>query len=61
MATIRIEFETDNAAFEDGWASECSFVLSDALVFLRAHPRRCGEKNLRDSNGNTIGHVTVKP
>ena len=58
---VRIEFETDNAAFEDDFDGEVAFVFERA----RAHTLetlthgRPTEHPLRDSNGNTIGKVEV--
>jgi hypothetical protein len=62
MATIRIEFATDNAAFE--YSGEVRRVLQVATALLhddwdcesRPVP---WQRALRDSNGNTVGTVEV--
>lgn len=60
---VRIEFDCDNAAFEDnGFIREARNVLHEAgnrLYELRNH-RRGGEAPLFDSNGNSIGTVTLE-
>jgi len=58
---IRIEFDTDNAAFEDNLSLEIREVLTRALdkaVWMVTNPDhyRCTSK-LLDSNGNTVGTV----
>ena len=66
MATVRIEFSTDNQAFEGhGYGEECRRILtslanrfSDAGIGLEAAGRLDG-LSLRDSNGNTVGRVEV--
>src|SRR5262245_35046921 len=67
MATVRIEFETDNAAFSGpAFRREARMVMAAALAAItRVNGRlvtTCGEfwSNLRDSNGNTVGRVEVK-
>jgi hypothetical protein len=60
---IRIEFDTDNAAFEDNLSWEIRQVLEQAdrevVCFVTSD---CGGKcSLRDSNGNTVGVVEVTP
>ena len=50
---MRIEFDTDNAAFEDDYLDEVQFVLNnvqDQLAMGRS------EGYMFDSNGNRIGH-----
>jgi hypothetical protein len=59
---ITIEFSTDNAAFADnGMAQELSDVLDGVRRVLVKHAS--GQNpgmSVRDSNGNTIGQVTVE-
>ena len=52
--TITIEIETDNAAFEDDREAEILRIASE-------HLRRYGliEGKIRDSNGNTVGRITI--
>lgn len=51
---INIQFDTNNAAFEDSFLMEVTRVLQRAKDAIRD-----GENcKLRDSNGNTIGEVT---
>jgi hypothetical protein len=59
MATVRIEFETDNAAFgetSDDALEEMQRICARAC---EAIADRCTTARLRDSNGNTVGKVTV--
>jgi hypothetical protein len=67
MATIRIEIETDNAAFEEAFGIEVREVLEAAAQMVcrwkrgeneSTYPRET-ESSLRDSNGNTVGKVEV--
>lgn len=51
---INIQFYTDNAAFEDSFLMEVTRVLQQAKDAIRDGTNR----NLRDSNGNTIGTVS---
>lgn len=56
---FKIEISTDNAAFEDNVAAETGRILrkiANDIVFFEVdevYP-------LRDSNGNTVGHLTVE-
>jgi hypothetical protein len=57
MAGITITIETDNAAFEPStYLREVRHVLSQALTALGNEDT---PKNLRDSNGNTVGRIEV--
>lgn len=52
--TITIKLKTDNAAFQDGCKEqEIQNILQDWIN------SGCGPRKLRDSNGNTVGSVTV--
>lgn len=53
---LRVEIETDNAAFERGAARECARILKDIAERLRAGETdgRC-----RDVNGNTVGRWSL--
>jgi len=57
---LRIEIETENAAFEDK-ANECAWILRELAVKLDNEPRQIdqGEYTLRDSNGNYVGKALL--
>lgn len=61
MATVRIEFTTDNAALDHndsaGYCAELEGILEQAHEALC---RPCLPAALRDSTGNTVGRVTVE-
>lgn len=53
MARFKLEFKTDNAAFSDGWEIEAARILREVADKVeRGHTAA----NVRDYNGNTIGH-----
>lgn len=54
MGSVVIEFNTDNAAFED--YDELNIVLAEVVRKINA-----GEEVIRDSNGNTIGSISTAP
>jgi hypothetical protein len=55
---IRIEIETDNAAFqENGWDYELDRILKRVREHLT---QGACVVDLRDSNGNTVGRVVVE-
>lgn len=54
---ITIEFDTDNAAFEDNFGSEVNFVVGQARRAVDYCSDVGDRYNLRDSYGNTIGEV----
>jgi len=56
MATVKIKFDTDNAAFEDSYATECQYVFVQAVHALLK--RR--DARLFDSNGNSIGTIVIE-
>jgi hypothetical protein len=62
MATVRIEFETNNAAFVDDDAGGALYAaeLDRLLHEAREAILECTTPwTLLDSNGNTVGKVTV--
>jgi len=65
MATVRIEFETDNAAFsEEDSPGDCADIAESRRVLMRlCQDWHAGgamfSTKLRDSNGNTVGRVEV--
>lgn len=55
MKKIKIEFSTDNSSFDDElWNQEVYCILKE-LADL-AQLSLLTERNIKDSNGNTIGH-----
>lgn len=58
MEQITITLNTGNAAFTEGPATEVARILRD----LAGRIERDGDfpARLRDINGNTVGHLTVK-
>jgi len=60
---VRIDFNIDNAAFDDNPSSEvrnvCGQAASRAWALISGVKMGDGlrVKNLRDSNGNSIGYV----
>lgn len=57
MAKIKIEFNTENAAFDDNADYEIGAVLEQAKNIINSGNF---DKPLRDSNGNKIGSVIVE-
>lgn len=57
---ITIEISTENAAFDDYPEAEISLILSGLDLRLRDMLGRPDVYNLRDSNGNVCGAVTIK-
>jgi len=64
---VIVQFNTDNAAFEDyGFATEVAKILDQAESKIANHGHRIGDKkfevigNLRDTNGNTVGAVCIE-
>ena len=57
---IKIEFNTDNAAFEDNFITEVERVLNRARAAVYVYASTDGVETLLDTNGNVIGKVTVK-
>ena len=58
---ILVEFATDNAAFEDN-PNEVERILDSAFEFARlyAGADTNAKRIIRDTNGNTVGAVTVE-
>lgn len=64
---VKIEFCCDNAAFEDGFASELRKILTQARDKILVQRKRkrviCtapeADDVLMDTNGNTVGTVEV--
>lgn len=55
MAKVKIEFDTSNASFEDElWNQEVYCILKELADLAWAG--QLAERNIRDRNGNTIGH-----
>lgn len=58
---IRIQFDTDNAAFQDyphgdgNWEEEVKAIMKQATAQLLGSMD--GDCKLRDTNGNTIGTI----
>ena len=59
---IRIEFNTDNAAFQDyphgdgNFDEEVKHVMKQATEFLIGDMR---DEKLRDTNGNSVGTIWI--
>jgi hypothetical protein len=60
---ITIAIDTDNAAFHtdehDDGTDEIMRILRDYAERVSEYGVRMSHGNLRDSNGNTVGRVTV--
>lgn len=54
---IKIDLNTDNAAFQDNKESEMMTVLR---IAIRKIVRGEKDGNVMDSNGNTVGNFNVK-
>jgi hypothetical protein len=54
---MTIKFKTDNAAFEDGFMTECARILRELATELEEYGNDNGP--IRDINGNTIGSWTL--
>jgi len=58
---VEIEFNTDNAAFEDSFLMEITRVLQSAKAAIKdSENTTMIRRMIRDSNGNRIGTVTIK-
>jgi len=65
---ITVEFDTDNAAFEDNFSTEVELVMERAKLLVKAvahkhreDPSLVGEhRPLFDTNGNGIGKVVAE-
>ena len=58
---VKIEIETDNAAFEDNISQEVARILRALCDRIDGHPNfsegHC--QPLKDINGNTVGHIDL--
>lgn len=55
---FKLEFRTDNAAFDDLPGHEIARILRDAATwFDHNHSGLFIDRPIRDANGNRIGHV----
>ncbi len=54
--SLKIEFETDNAAFADGAEMEAARILRELADKLETHGHYLS-MNVRDINGNKIGRI----
>ena len=52
---LKIEFETENAAFHDNLTGECARILRALADRLDAFGDASDNGLLRDSNGNLVG------
>lgn len=58
--TITIKLKTDNAAFTDGhYPEETRNAEIRRIIHEWMHKGYMADADLRDSNGNTVGTVTV--
>jgi hypothetical protein len=57
---FKMQFETDNAAFDDDKGAEIARILRDAADTIeRSIGTRGGDVFVRDSNGNKVGKYTI--
>lgn len=57
---ITIEFDTDNAAFEDNFLMEVTKALNQAKAAIIDSENNTGiRRPLKDTNGNRIGVVEI--
>lgn len=56
--TITVKIKTDNAAFEEDKHGEINRILMDWIA--EDDNLRWVHRSLHDTNGNTVGSVTVK-
>ena len=58
---VNIEFNTDNAAFEDSYLMEVTRVLARAKgALVESENTTTIRRPLTDSNGNRIGTVSIE-
>ena len=55
---ITIKFDTDNPAFKNNILGESKHILNKVLEHIEDDNK--GKYNLRDSNGNTVGYITLE-
>jgi len=53
---ITIDISTSNAAFEDDYEGEISLIMDTVSEAIH---ERCENCVVRDTNGNTIGSITI--
>lgn len=58
MPSLKIELETDNAAFKEDENSEIAFVLGQLVTRVLNCDLNDMPANIRDINGNTIGKIS---
>lgn len=57
---INIEFDTDNAAFEDNFLMAVTKALSQAKeAIIDSENTTAIRRSLKDINGNRVGSVTI--
>ena len=58
---VKIEFNTDNAAFEDSYLMEVTRVIRSATeALIDSENTTTIRRPLKDSNGNRIGTVSIE-
>ena len=55
---ITIKFNTDNPVVKDNILGESKHILNKVLEHIENDNK--GKYNLRDSNGNTVGYITLE-
>jgi len=55
---ITIKFNADNSAFKNNILGESKHILNKVLEHIKDDNK--GKYNLRDSNGNTVGYITLE-
>lgn len=55
---ITLTFSDDNAAFDDNGIEEYKHIFRKVLEHIEDENR--GKYSLRDSNGNTVGHIMLE-
>jgi hypothetical protein len=58
---VKIEFDCDNAAFADDFEFEVYAIMrrcADQVLYSR-HQREAGTHAVKDTNGNTVGKVSL--
>lgn len=59
MATVRVTFQADNAAFENDPNTESARILREAADWIEGRGEPGQSHILRDINGNTVGAVSI--
>ncbi len=55
-----LQFDMDNAAFEDDWHLETAGILLKQSRLFRESVVSLGEHPVRDSNGNVVGSLRIE-